>query len=372
MKKAIYVVLMSYAVCIYADWAEDTLAGMTLLEKIGQMCIATVKANDSSTINQVQSWIKQERVGGVLLDTDSDKTLITPADKKTILQNFQNLADLPLFIIQDMEASLAKQLESSGSSDVMGLDLIPDHRLIGTLGESVGNFMKSLGVNMLLTPVVSVDANIRNKLMGGAGYINPRELARRGFSFVQGLRSVGIMTCAKHFPSEGNLNVDPHIALPVMYYSRETLDAGELDLFKELIKNGIDGIMTSHIYIPAFDETITKPASLLPEVVTELLQTELGYSGLIITDELEIRTKTLKYTSADFIIAAFDAGNDLILGIEDVTQATSALKSYVGNSVDRKAELDRRVLKILRLKERLLPEFTGSQSLIEQVIDVVI
>ncbi len=339
---------------ISKDWADSTLASLTTEQKVAQMCVVSVDANDLTSVSKVKNAISTSKISGVILDFNDSKTLMTPSDKKTMIDAFNALSTtIPLFIIQDMELSLLKQLETSNSGGISGLDAIPDHRLIGILGQAVGNYMKSLGVNMLLSPVITVDANVRNKLMGGTGTINPRELARRGFTFVSGLRKAGIFAIAKHFPSSGSNTVDPHIALPVMYYDKDVLNNGEVSLFKELMTTGIDGVMLSHVYIPAYDASMSKPASLLSTIVTDLLQKELVFQGLIVVDELEVRTKTLKYTSTNFIIDAFNAGNDLILGVDDVANAIKSLAAAAQASSSVMNELNRRVLKILKMKESI-------------------
>lgn len=352
--KKIVIVLVMYCVPLHADWPETTLASLTTEQKVAQMCVVSVDANDLTSVSKVKNAISTSKISGVILDFNDSKTLMTPSDKKTMIDAFNALSTtIPLFIIQDMELSLLKQLETSNSGGISGLDAIPDHRLIGILGQAVGNYMKSLGVNMLLSPVITVDANVRNKLMGGTGTINPRELARRGFTFVSGLRKAGIFAIAKHFPSSGSNTVDPHIALPVMYYDKDVLNNGEVSLFKELMTTGIDGVMLSHVYIPAYDASMSKPASLLSTIVTDLLQKELVFQGLIVVDELEVRTKTLKYTSTNFIIDAFNAGNDLILGVDDVANAIKSLAAAAQASSSMMNELNRRVLKILKMKESI-------------------
>jgi beta-glucosidase-like glycosyl hydrolase len=352
--KKIVIVLVMYCVPLHADWAETTLASLTTEQKVAQMCVVSVDANDLTSVSKVKNAISTSKISGVILDFNDSKTLMTPSDKKAMIDAFNALSTtIPLFIIQDMELSLLKQLETSNSGGISGLDAIPDHRLIGILGQAVGNYMKSLGVNMLLSPVITVDANVRNKLMGGTGTINPRELARRGFTFVSGLRKAGIFAIAKHFPSSGSNTVDPHIALPVMYYDKDVLNNGEVSLFKELMTTGIDGVMLSHVYIPAYDASMSKPASLLSTIVTDLLQKELVFQGLIVVDELEVRTKTLKYTSTNFIIDAFNAGNDLILGVDDVANAIKSLAAAAQASSSMMNELNRRVLKILKMKESI-------------------
>jgi beta-glucosidase-like glycosyl hydrolase len=345
---------------ISKDWAETTLASLTTEQKIAQMCVVSVDANDSTSVSKAKSVIKNNGVSGVILDFDDTKILMTPSDKKAMIDAFNALSTtIPLFIIQDMELSLLKQLETSNSGGISGLDAIPDHRLIGILGEAVGNYMKSLGVNMLLSPVITVDANVRNKLMGGTGTINPRELACRGFTFVSGLRKAGMFAIGKHFPSSGSNTVDPHIALPVMYYDKDVLNNGEVSLFKELFKTGVDGVMLSHVYIPAYDASMSKPASLLSTIVTDLLQKTLEFQGLIVVDQLEIQTKTLKYSSADFIIEAFNAGNDLVLGVDDVPNAIKSLAAAVKLNSTMLNELNRRVLKILKMKDLIKQQTSG-------------
>ena len=130
---------------------------------------------------------------------------------------------------------------------------------------------------------------------------------------MKGLQSAGILTTAKHFPGHGDTDKDSHFTLPILNQSRERLDSVELLPFREVIQNGVDGIMVGHLYIPALDTSKNTPATLSKQIVTGLLKDSLEFKGFIITDALDMKGATKYYKPGEIEVKALLAGNDILL-----------------------------------------------------------
>src|SRR5690606_5677596 len=135
-----------------------------------------------------------------------------------------------------------------------------------------------------------------------------------------------IIACAKHFPGHGDTNIDSHYGRPVIAHTRQRLDAIELYPFKQLINAGIPAIMIGHLAVPALDTEINTPATFSHSIITSLLQEDFGFSGLIITDALDMQAITKNYSPSEAAVRALLAGNDILLCSPDVPTAINAIK----------------------------------------------
>src|SRR5690606_18682396 len=159
-------------------------------------------------------------------------------------------------------------------------------------------------------------------------------VARKGIMYMNGMQDVGVMASAKHFPGHGDTDTDSHYALPVIMHDRDRLDSLELYPFRELIKAGVHSVMVGHLNIPSLDPAKNRPSSLSQPIVTDLLQNELGYTGLITTDAMNMKAVADRYPSGKAGVETLIAGNDLILMPVDLERTVSAIKEAI-----RKGEL---------------------------------
>ena len=172
-------------------------------------------------------------------------------------------------------------------------------------------------------------------------------------AYMKGMHSVGILACAKHFPSHGDTSVDSHKSLPIVAHDRARLDSVELAPFRKLISEGVDMVMMGHLSVPALDSTMVPSSVSLP--MYDLLRKELGFKGVIVTDGLMMKGLLNMYGGDDVSasVAAYEAGADMLLGACSVRRIIDAITEKVETGVFSEHELDQKVLRVLRLKKKL-------------------
>ena len=326
------------------DLVERNLARLTLEEKIGQLFII---APDGDWEHQLRTF----RPGGVVLFSRHTPTL---AATMQILERVRILSPLPPLLAVDQEGGRVSRLPFATS--------IPTARKISTLsdpaaknlGVLVGRELRALGFNLNFAPVLDVDTRTDNPVIGDRSYsADPYEVARLGRAYIQGLHDAGIATSAKHFPGHGDTNADSHLVLPRVELSQERLETVELLPFRAAILAKTDSIMVAHVSYPAWDSRTNWPASLSRPIVTDILRNELGYTGLIITDAMNMKAVSNSFPSGVAAKTAFQAGVDIILMPEDFPAAYAAMLQAVRSGEIPGSRLDESVRRILTLKLRL-------------------
>lgn len=372
----VFILLLSLAVQISAQpffldsdnrWAQQTLASMTLREKIGQLfVVAAVSCFEQPTEflavklqecpyqmdpDHILNMIENYHVGGVIFIFKSD-----PRTQIQFTERYQHCAKIPLLIVQDCEWGLAMRLDKDPGKVVQyprnkQLAEVADEQLIYQLGKEIGMQCAVLGIHMNLAPVADVHNNPQNQVIGSRSFgDDAQKVARLASLYARGLHDAGVLACAKHFPGHGDTDVDSHFALPVIAHDRTRLDAVELVPFKQLTAENIPAIMTAHIWVPALEKSARCSATMARSVVTDLLKTELQFQGLVITDGLGMRAVADQYAPGELELAAFLAGNDILLCPLDVPKAVELIEREIISGRVSEAELDARVLKILRAK----------------------
>lgn len=347
-------------------WAQATLNRMNLQEKIGQLfvvaaascfeesdeALATAIAKSSYAVHPkyIEKLIKEYYVGGLLFLYKSSP------DKQIELANrYYKLCKYPMWIFQDCEWGLSMRLyETVCFPKNMTLGAIKDNQLLYKLGYEIGCQCKALGVDMNLAPVVDVNNNIENPVISDRSFGDDKEkVAEKALCYMRGLGAAHVLSCAKHFPGQGDTNVDSHLELPVIKHDKKHLHDIELYPFKKMIAAQCDAIMNAHLHVPAYDSRENIASSLSKSIVTDLLQKELGFEGLIVTDGLGMKAVSAYYESGSVELEAFMAGNDILLASADVPAAFKKIEQAIHDGRISLKELDRRVLKILRAKERI-------------------
>lgn len=195
-----------------------------------------------------------------------------------------------------------------------------DNRGFEALGAIVGRDLRRYGVNLDFAPVLDVDTNPNNPIIGDRAFgRTPDEVSRRALAFGRGLEAAGVMWCGKHFPGHGDTSVDSHLELPTLTHDRERLDTIELPPFRAAVQGGAPMIMTAHIVFAALDAE--RPATLSPRVVPTILRAELGYDGVVASDDLEMKA-IRDHFDVGQIAAGLDAAEvDLALVCSDLVFA---------------------------------------------------
>ena len=337
---------------------QRVLASMTLEQKVGQVFMLGFEGTTLNASNRalIQDW----HLGGVTL---FGRNVENGPQLARLNDELQTVAEpVPLFISVDQEGGLVVRVTS-------GATIFPGNMAVGATGdldlarrvaEGAASELRSMGVNMALAPVLDVNTNPLNPVIGVRSFgSDTGRVSELGVATLRALQAGGISAVGKHFPGHGDTHVDSHRDLPVVPHSLERLHAVELAPFKAAIQAGVDGIMSAHMYVPALDGQTDLPATMSRPVLTGLLRDELGYRGLILTDALDMQAIKKDRTAAEAATLAFEAGADMLLiaGIDTSDRGRAgdgpamllaALRS--GRvSVDR---LDASVLRILEAKAR--------------------
>ena len=330
---------------------------MTLSQKIGQMLLFGWQ-----TDSQAAALIDDIHVGGVVL---MGRNIQPPGQMKATISKLQNRAKAeglpPLFIAVDQEGGRVQRL---GPPHYVKR---PTAREIGqsspelarAAAREIGAELRELGFNFDFAPVLDVDSNPQNPVIGDRSYgIDPEKVAASGVAAMRGFQEdAGVLACGKHFPGHGDTDTDSHFALPRITHDLAHLEAVELVPFQAAIAAGIAAIMTSHILFPALDPTL--PATLSPAILTGLLRQKLGFSGLIITDDLEMKGVAAGWGAAEAAVLAVEAGADILLCCHEwETQKAiqAALLEAVVNGRIAEGRLDESLARIAAAKARWISD----------------
>jgi len=333
------------------DWIIDQLEKMSLEEKVAQMI--SVRAygyfmNDEN--EQFQNLVKQVRdlkVGGVCtFQGDVHTTAV-------LLNRLQKFAKIPLLVSSDFEWGAAMRLRrTTRFPEAMALGAARDTMLSFRMGKAVADEARAIGVHQVFAPVVDVNNNPDNPVINIRSFgEKPKLVADMASAFVRGLQSGKVIATAKHFPGHGDTKIDSHYDLPIIDASRTRLDSVELFPFRRVIQNGILSIMTAHLDIPAIESKRSLPSSLSKNVQTKLLQEELGFDGLIVTDALEMGAITKNYSADTVAVLAVEAGADMLLLPTDVEASINAIVNAVHSGRILEERINHSVEKILSLKQ---------------------
>ncbi len=383
-----FFIFIASNLCSSDRFPEELLKTLSLREKIAQLFVvaaascfdqptealaSSLKASPYTMDEEyVLSLIKKYRVGGIIFLYKS-----SPAIQMAATERFQASSKIPLFIMQDAEWGLDMRLGIDPVKIVrypraMTLSAIVDTKILYDVALEIGRQCTFLGVHMNLAPVMDVNNNKSNPVIHMRSFgDNPLRVAELGTVFMRGLQDGGVLSCAKHFPGHGDTAIDSHLALPLIDHDRTRLNAIELMPFKKIIDAGVDGIMLAHMLVPSLDKTGT-PSSLSRNIVTDLLQEELGFKGLIMTDGLGMDAVGKNYEAGNLELAAFLAGNDILLCPLDVPRAIDLIEQEIISGRIAEKEVDRRVLKILKEKDRIVKKQKKIKSSLQSSPNVLI
>ena len=330
------------------EWVENTLKSMTIDEKIGQLFMPRGNYSGKGYDQQkIMNWVKEYYLGGIVFFAGQ------PSVQAQITNDLQAISKVPMFIGQDFEWGLAMRLDSTPRFPYqMALGAMPQQEdLIEAMGREMGRECNRMGVHINYAPVVDVNNNPNNPVINFRSFGEDKfNVTKKALAYMRGLQSQNIIATAKHFPGHGDTGVDSHYDLPLIAHDKTRLNNIELYPYKELIKNGLSGIMTAHLSIPALDSTKNLASTLSPKIVSDLLREELGFQGLIFTDAMDMVGAVKYFPNGEAIVKAILAGNDVIETFEDVPTAFKAVKKAYTEGVLTETEINKRVRKILMAK----------------------
>jgi beta-glucosidase-like glycosyl hydrolase/CubicO group peptidase (beta-lactamase class C family) len=329
------------------QWVDSIMTGMTIDEKIGQLFMVQAYSNlEDKHEKSILNMIEKYHVGNLIFMQG------TP-EKQAILNNtYQAASKVPLMIGFDGEWGLDMRLKNTYRFPWnMTLGALRDNKLIEQFGEHLGNHCKRLGIHVNFAPVVDININPKNPIIGNRSFgENKQNVTDKAISFSIGMQSKGVLANAKHFPGHGDTAADSHHTLPTLNFDKKRLDSIELFPYRRVFDAGITSVMTAHLSIPSLESDTQLPTSLSKNVVTDLLQTELGFLGLIFTDGLNMKGATNYSSSAEIDLAAILAGNDILLIPQDVPATLQLIKSSIALGSITEERINFSVQKILKAK----------------------
>ncbi|CAM1349079.1 glycoside hydrolase family 3 N-terminal domain-containing protein [Tenacibaculum crassostreae] len=330
-----------------AVWVDSIIKNMSVDEKIGQLFMVQAYSNkDKAHEEFISNLITKYHVGNIIFMQG------TP-DKQVELNNkYQEIAKVPLLVGFDGEWGLDMRLKNTYRFPWnMTLGAIQDEKLLEEVGKRIGEHCKRVGINVNFAPVVDVNTNPDNPIIGNRSFGESKEnVAQKAIAFTKGMQGVGVLANAKHFPGHGDTETDSHHTLPTINFSENRLDSIELYPFKKVFNAGVGSVMTAHLSIPSLESNTKLPSSLSKNVVTNLLQEKLGFKGLVITDGLNMKGAANYSTSAEIDLAAILAGNDLLLIPQDVPGSVKLMKKALEDGTLTEDRLNHSVKKILKAK----------------------
>ncbi len=332
------------------NWVDSVYKTMTMDERIGQLFMVAAYSNKGADHEKNLSLlIEKYHIGGLIFFQGG------PGREVTLTNRLQGKSKIPLWIGMDAEWGLGMRLDSTMNfPKQMTLGAIQNDSLIYFMGAEIARQAKLVGVHVNFAPVVDINNNIKNPVIGYRSFgENKENVARKGIAYMKGLQDNGVVANAKHFPGHGDTGSDSHFTLPVINHSKERLKSLELYPFKELIQNDLSSMMIAHLHMPAYDDTPNRATTLSPAVVTDLLKKELGFDGLIFTDALNMKGVSDYYQPGETDLLAFKAGNDVLLFPMNVPTAVGVIRKAIQRKDLSAERLEESVKKILKTKYQL-------------------
>jgi beta-N-acetylhexosaminidase len=344
-------------------WAASTLRKMTLEEKIGQMIMVWVHVQflnvESPEFLQMSDEMRTYHVGGFGVTIAAEGGLLTrsqPLEAALLTNELQKRSKHPLLFAADFERGLSMRL--SGATDfpaAMAFGAAGDKELVRAFGRISAQESRAIGIQWNWFPIADINSNPANPIINTRSFgADPEQVGEMVAAYIDGARSAGLLTTAKHFPGHGDTDTDSHLGLARTTASVDRLNTVELVPFRAAIAAGVDAVMLGHITVPAIDPN--HPASISPLVVNGLLKKQLGFNGLVVTDALDMGALTREFSGTDAAISgaeaveAVRAGNDMVIIPADLGGAYHGLLDAVKQGQITERRIDESVLKILRMK----------------------
>ena len=345
-------------------WAEKTLKKLSLEEKVGQLFMIWCRASFLNVENpEYLQWLdamQKYHVGSFAMSVHVDGPFLLrtePYEAAELLNRLQKQSKLPLLFAADFERGVSTRL--------LGTTNFPHAMAFGADGnlEDAENFgritaqeARAIGVHWNFFPDADVNSNPANPIINTRSFgEDPKQVGDLVTAYIKGAHEGGMLTTAKHFPGHGDTATDSHLGVASVGGDRAHLDAIELPPFRQAIAAGVDSVMVAHVTVPALDSDPNHVATISPSIVSDLLEKQLGFKGLIVTDALDMAGLTHLFANniGRAAVEAFRAGNDLLIIPADLGASYDSMVKAVRSGEIPQQRLDRSVLKILKLKGNL-------------------
>ena len=330
-----------------SQWVDSLLAHMSLEQKIGQLLmVPAYSAPGQMNRAQIERWIREYQLGGLIFMQGS------PHWQVALTNSYQRQSAIPLLIAMDAEWGPSMRLDSLPRyPNALTLGALREDSLVYKVAQAIARQCKRLGVHINFAPVCDVNNNPQNPVIGFRAFGSDRHrVTQLALLYMHALQREGIVAVAKHFPGHGDTEIDSHYDLPVIRHSRARLDSIELYPFRNLIREGLMGMMIGHLLVPGLD-TVT--ATVSSAIIEGLLRKELAFQGVVFSDALNMKAVSLYYAPGELEVAALRAGADVLLYVEQVPVVFRAIQEAVFSGRLTEAQIDEKVRRILLLKASL-------------------
>ncbi|PWA04082.1 glycoside hydrolase family 3 N-terminal domain-containing protein [Flavobacterium psychrotolerans] len=332
---------------VQKKWVDSVYNKLTFDERIGQLfMIAAYSNKDSIHVNKIEKLIRDNKVGGIIFFQGG------PVRQAILTNRYQAKSRLPLLIANDAEWGLSMRLDSTYRYPWnMTLGAIRDSKLIEKVGIQMGEQSKRMGIHFNFAPVLDINTNPKNPVIGFRSFgENKENVTESASAFIKGYQSVGLLATGKHFPGHGDTDVDSHLALPTVSFSKERFNEVEFYPYKKLFNEGLASVMVAHLNVPSLEPRENSPSSVSYNIVTDILKLQLQFKGLIFTDALNMKGASNFKKPGEIDLEAFLAGNDILLCPENVPLAEEKICMAYEDGLISEERLAYSVKKILKYK----------------------
>lgn len=333
-------------------WVECTYNMLTDTERIAQLFfIEAYSGKDTAHHEAVEAAVKRYGVGGIIFFQGT-------AERQIALTNrLQQTSKVPLLMAMDAEWGLGMRLTDAISfPKAMSLGALSktDLSLVREMGQEMARQMRSIGIHINFAPVLDINSNPKNPVIGIRSFgEEPAQVSERGLLYVEGLTQGGVMAVGKHFPGHGDTAQDSHRVLPTVSHPTARLEAVELRPFRDAIRAGMPGVMVGHLRTTAYPSAQRLPCSLSKEVVTDLLQKQMDFRGLVFTDALNMQAVLQSATPQEAALKALQAGHDVLVFPSHLPGAIERVAQALDKGELDKTQWAQKVKRVLRLKYRM-------------------
>jgi beta-N-acetylhexosaminidase len=346
------------------DLIGKAIKHMTMEEKVGQMLMPDFRTWKGQNVtvmnNEIAKLVKDYHLGGVILFRENTVT----ADQTTkLVSAYQDAAEkYGLLISIDQEGGIVTRLQTgTDMPGNMALGATRSKETAEKVGKAIGEELNALGINMNFGPVLDVNNNPDNPVIGVRSFSeNPELVADLGNAYIKGLHETGTAATAKHFPGHGDTAVDSHVGLPSVPHDIDRLKDVELYPFQQAMDAGIDAIMSAHVTFPKIDDTkaiskkdgteVSVPGTLSHKILTGLMREEMGFKGVIVTDAMNMGAIADHFGPVDAAIRAVKAGADILLMPVGIEAVANGIYDAVASGDISEDRLEQSVERILILK----------------------
>src|SRR4029077_13316385 len=345
-------------------WAEKTLQKLSLEEKVGQVFMIWVRAEflnvNSPEYLDLRDNMRKYHIGSFAMTVRWDPPFLyrnQPYEAAELLNRLQQDSKLPLLVAADFERGVTMRLHgATGFPHAMAFGATGRTDYAEAFGRITAQEARAVGVHWNFFPDADVNSNPANPIINTRSFgEDPQQVGDLVAAYIRGARANGMMTTVKHFPGHGDTATDSHLGVAQVTGDLARLHIVELPPFEKAIAAGVDSVMVVHVSVPALDSDPNHVATISPAIVSDLLEKQLGFKGIIVTDALDMAGLTHLFANniGRAAVEAFNAGNDLLLIPADFPASYNAMLQAVQSGEISGERLDHSVLKILKTKASL-------------------